>query len=134
MQYLVSFFRPEVLFNVRPDPIEALGFKILITLFSLCIIAGIAATYFIRVKKLDAYHIYGLRKIRIIFLTMGILGFLYALFAHEGALILSARIWFILWLIIAILWCTQLLLYFVKDVPRLLEERKKKKIFEKYLP
>ncbi len=134
MQYLVSFFRPEVLFNVRPDPIEALGFKILITIFSLCVIAGIAATYHIKVKKFDVYYIYGLRKIRVIFFTMGVLGFLYTLFAHEGALILSARIWFIVWVVTAILWSMQSLWYFAKDVPRLQEERKKKKIFEKYLP
>ena len=134
MQYLVGFFRPEVLFNVRPDPIEILGFKILVSIFSLCIVAGIAATYFIQVKKFDVYYIYGLRKIRIIFFTMGALGFLYALFAHEGAFILSARIWFILWVVATILWSTQSLWYFVKDVPRLQEERKKKRIFEKYLP
>ncbi len=134
MQYLVSFFRPEVLFNLRPDPIESAGLKILIVIFSLCIIACIAATYFIRVKKLNVYYIYGLRKMRIIFFTMGIFGFLYALFVHEGALILSARIWFILWVVATILWSIQSLLYFVKDVPRLQEERKKKKIFEKYLP
>lgn len=133
INYIISFFRPSLLFQMNPAPLEGLGLNILLVLFSLNIIAGVATIYVVRQKKFDSYINSGMKKIRTLFFTMGFFGFLYTFFAYEGAVILSARIWLLVWVASVIIWTYFIIIYFMKHVPRLKMESVKKRNFSKYL-
>lgn len=134
LEYILSFFRSELLFNIRPTPVDSTGLMILISIFGAALIFGVIAEFLIRKKKFDEYLKKGFRKIANVLVTMSILGFVYTFFAYEGATILGARFWILLWAIAFVAWIFVPLKYCLREAPRLRAEREKKINFEKYLP
>ena len=134
LNYIISFFRPGLLFNMRPSSLEGTGLYILLGLFGAIFVLGILAAIFLRKYHGDKLIIRGLKKIESAFITIGILGLAYTWTAYEGVAVLSARIWFLVLVAGLIIWLFFPLWYLVAKMPRIREEIKRKKEFEKYLP
>lgn len=131
-QYVVRYFYPGILFNMQPGSLEGLGLYILMVTFGVILMLGIITGFL--TKSNDKVLARGLKKIKNAFLTMGIIGYVYIFFASQGAKILSARFWFPLLLVILLFWLSYPVRYIVFKLPKLREEIKKRKEFEKYLP
>ena len=133
-QYIIRYFYPEILFNMQPGSLECLVLKILIVTFCIIIVLGIIAGFLTKAKTNDKMLARGLKRVKNAFLTIGIIGYVYIFFANQGAKILSARFWFPLLLVILLFWLSYPIRYIIFKLPKLREEIKKRKEFEKYLP
>lgn len=133
IEYIVNFFRPNVLFQMYPSPFEGRGLQILLLIFSLFFLLGLSLVYIIQSRRYDTIVNKGLKKIRTLFFIMSIMGYMYTFFAYEGAPFLSARIWFLIWFIITLVWLFFCLRYFRRELPKFREDLRKKRIYEKYL-
>lgn len=134
IEYIISFFRPNLLFQMYPSPLEGRGLQILLFIFSLFFLLGLSLIYIIQSRHCDIIVNKGLKKIRTFFFIMSIVGYIYTFFAYEGAPFLSARIWFLMWFIITLVWLFFCLQYFKRELPKFREYLEKKRIHEKYLP
>ena len=134
LNYITSFFRPGLLFNLAPSSLEGLGLNIVLIVFGVIIILGIVTRIFLQSKKGDKVLARGLKRIKNALYTMGILGFIYAFFSYQGARLLSARFWFPLLLLILAFWLYFPIKYIMVEVPKLREDIKNRKEFERYLP
>ena len=74
------------------------------------------------------------RKLSIWGWTMGLLGFMFLFFSIERVAFVSARLFYIVWITIAIWWVYYIIRYGINDVPRLVSERKEYIENQKYLP
>lgn len=133
INYFISFFRPELLFNFRPGPLEGIGLKISLTLSIVLLIAAIGISFYIK-KSQDRLLKKGLKKFSIILYTIGALILLYSWVAYEGAPFLSARLWFLLLIAGLAVWLILPIKFFVQEVPKLREDIKNRREYEKYLP
>jgi len=132
--YIVSYFRPGLLFNLAPASLEGLGLNIVLIVFGVIAVFGIILQIFAQSRKGDKVLSRGIKRVKNAFYTIGILGFIYAFFAYQGARLLSARFWFPLLLLILVFWIYFPIKYIMVEVPRLREDIKNRKEFERYLP
>ena len=134
MNYIVSFFRTEVLFNLRPAPLAGLGLKILVSGYGALIVLALVTGSVAKRRVADVSYNKGIKKIRNIFWTVGILGLVYTFFAYEGAVFLSARFWVVVLLAIMLVWFIFPLKYLLREIPVMKAEAQRKREVEKYLP
>jgi len=66
--------------------------------------------------------------------TMGVLGFILLFFSIERIWLISARVFYLFWFVLAVYWLYFPLRYLIKDVPRLLAAVQERQEKEKYLP
>jgi hypothetical protein len=66
--------------------------------------------------------------------TMGLLGFMFLFFSVERVAFVSARMFYLIWIGIAIWWIYYIIKYSINDAPRLVAERKEYLDKQKYLP
>ncbi len=85
-------------------------------------------------KKEDPWVARGFQKISSWCLSMGIAGLVIFFFAFERLPFLSMRIWFVAWLIGAIVWVVFIVKYFIKTVPQEKRKIKDKENLQKYIP
>lgn len=133
-RYIISYFRPGLLFNLQPSSLEGLGLEIVLIIFGVIILLGIVMGILIHAKKNDKVLTRGLKKIKNALLIVGVLGYMYAFFASQGARLLSARFWFPSLLAILIIWLFFPIKYIIFELPKIREDIKNRKEFEKYLP
>jgi hypothetical protein len=106
---------------------------ILAVLFGLFIVLGIISK--IRAAKIkDGLKIKGWRRLKNLFLTMGITGLVYLFFAWQGIALLAARFWLIIWLLVTLIWLGFIGRYLFWEVPKLRRNIEQKRKFEEYLP
>ena len=132
MDYLAYFFNPAHLFTVRPNAMNTRAIIILAVIFSILIIAGVVSK--VLAKTNDSLKAKGYTRFFYLFLSMGLIGYLYLFFAWQGAVLLSARFWLLILLIFALTWAGFIIKYLAKDAPKQREEINKKRQFEKYIP
>jgi len=134
MEYVLNFFQPGVLFNPRPERISAGGLQIMLAIFLILLIAATVLNFYMTARIRDKLLLRGLKKIRFMLFTMSILGFIYAWFAYEGAIFLSMRAIFLLWVIGFVVWAVFPVKFLLKDRPRIIKAWQEKKKYEKYMP
>jgi cytochrome c oxidase subunit IV len=133
INYLLHFFNPVYLFNLRPAIIQQTNLIVLIAFFGLLIVlAGFSRLLVIKTK--DGLKIKAYRRFSHLFLTIGILGLIYLFFAWQGVAILSARFWPLVLAIVALVWLVFIAKYLLMEIPKLRREIENKRKFEKYLP
>lgn len=132
LEYLRYFFNPSHLFSLRPTPLHSRAIIILAIVFSGCLIASLISKF--STKSKDALKAKGFLKLFHLFLTMGLLGYLYLLFGWQGAVLLSTRFWLLIWLAVFIVWLGFILNYLMVEVPKKRKEINQKRQFEKYIP
>ncbi|KKQ40853.1 MAG: hypothetical protein US58_C0012G0062 [Candidatus Magasanikbacteria bacterium GW2011_GWA2_37_8] len=67
-------------------------------------------------------------------LSMGLAGLLWMFFRQERVSFLAWRFWLLLWLVIFIWWGVKVIIYFIKRLPKIKEEKIKIQEVKKYLP
>jgi len=127
-----NFLRFDFWFNLRPGLFLGLSLKVILglilALIILAVVAGIG-------KKRWAKSLYAelWQSLYYFFLTNAIIGLVLVFFNYEMVPFLSARFWFLLWGISALVW-----LFFVYRVMVKIPQRKarleKEKEFNKYVP
>lgn len=133
IDYLKYFLNPGHFLSVRPNPMESRAIIILAVIFSLLLISGVASKI-VQKKIKDKLKIKGLRRLANIFLIMGVIGFVYLFFAWQGAVLLAARFWLVIWLASFLVWLFFGLKYLFSEAPKIREEIDRKRNFEKYIP
>lgn len=106
--------------------------KGLLALLGIFIIALIILKFVKMNHKRSLYHKL-ITKIEAFFWGNLIIGTFLWFFTYQGLRILSARLWFLIWFIIILIW-----IYFIikvmKQIPELREKLEKEKEFKKYIP
>ncbi|MBU1146171.1 hypothetical protein KKD80_01325 [Patescibacteria group bacterium] len=120
-------------FALRPSAIGnqtviilAIGFAIFLVLAIVC---GILA----KAKKQNPPLVKLFRKLKKMFSTMAVLGFIVLFFSYEQIYLLGSRFWFLLWFIGLIVWVVFISLYAVGKMPKEKDELEKKQKYLKYL-
>jgi len=133
IDYLQYFFNPAHLLSLRPPLMHPRALWILAIVFGACILSGVAIKL-LAGRQRDALKIKAMRRLTNMFITMGCVGFVYWFFAYEGAILLSARFWLLLWAAVICLWLGVIGYYRYGVVPKQRKEIQQKRQFEKYLP
>jgi hypothetical protein len=69
-----------------------------------------------------------------LFLSFGLLGFVWLFFLYEEVYLLGARFWLLILILGHLVWLAKIVLYLKLRLPKEKEEQEKKKTFRKYLP
>jgi predicted membrane channel-forming protein YqfA (hemolysin III family) len=122
-------------FWLNPGPPSLSGtylYSILLAL-GLVLVAYIIIRLYLAKKNHTEYKKL-LNKIGHLSITIVIIGYIWTFFANQGIPYLSMRIWILFLAIGAAVWSLFIIKYFLKDLPKEREEKRKKKQFAKYLP
>lgn len=120
--------------NLAPDPLMPQSVRILELLFCALIFLGVVAKIIASVKKSDYIFALGVKKFAPPFFVMGLLGLLLLLLDFERVSFLSARFWYVVWVLGALVWMIFIIKSLARDLParqRAIEERRK---LQKWLP
>jgi len=117
-------------FDLSPEPFMSTANTIIILFLGLLLLGGIL--FIILKKKNKLYKVLFERLYNFCFINL-IIGVLLFFFSWEEAYFLSARFWYMLWIIIMVVWLLELKKKSGK-ISDLRDKRKKRQEFEKYLP
>jgi LPXTG-motif cell wall-anchored protein len=117
-------------FDLSPEPFISIANTIIIAFLGLLLIGGIL--FLILQKKNKSFKVLFGKLNNFCFINL-IIGVLLFFFSWEEAYFLSARFWYMLWIIIMIVWLLEIKKKSGK-ISDLRDKRKKRQEFEKYLP
>lgn len=122
-------------FNRRPPALEPFFEQFFFYFFGALVVLALIITVVVKKKKKeDPLIARGFQKISSWCLTMGIFGLMIFFFAFERLPVLSMRIWFLVWLIAAIVWAAFIAKFFIKKIPAEKKKIKEQDNLAKYLP
>jgi hypothetical protein len=133
IEYLQFFFSPDHLFSLRPGVMQPRALIILGVIFGGLLLGGVA-TMLVTKKTRDGLKIKGYRRLTSLFFTIGSLGIVYMFFASQRAVLLAARFWLLVLLIVGAVWLSFIINYLFRVVPKKRQSLTQKRQFEKYLP
>lgn len=119
-------------FNSRPETLSPLGQKILISIAAIMGIIFIIIAIKAYGEKLKLYRP-SINKLLPFCLTNLLISLYLYFVSYELVPVLRARIWFVIWLLIAIFWIIRIVKDFFKRAKRRVELSKEEQI-KKYLP
>jgi DNA integrity scanning protein DisA with diadenylate cyclase activity len=117
-------------FNLKPESFSSVANIIILSFFGLLLISTIV--FFVLKNRKGIYKKLFNKLYEFSFINL-IIGLLLFFFSWQQVSFLSARFWYMLWLIIFVVWFIEI----IKKSGRisdLKEKRQKRKEFEKYLP
>ena len=132
IDYFQYFFNPAHIFGLRPGAMHRQAIIILAIIFAVFVVAAIVSKILTKTK--DALKAKGYKRFFHLFLTTATLGYVYLFFAWQGAVLLSARFWLLILIVVALIWAIFILKYLIKEVPKKRKEINQKRQFEKYIP
>jgi len=133
MEYLKYFFNPDHLLSLRPPVMSSRAAIILIIGYGLLIALGIF--YHLKAKRTnDGLKKKGYKQFNNLFLTIGILGWVYTFFATQGVVMLSSRIIIIILDLILIIWGGFIVKYLLVTVPAKRKKINQTNEMKKYIP
>jgi len=129
-----QFFDIQYWFTFNPGFLSdaaAIGFALF---FGLFLAIPICLSMMARKKRIatDPADKKVLGKVNTLFATMGVIGFLLLFFSYEAVPMLSMRFSYLLWGLGLAIWLYFIWHYTATEVPRIKDEREKKKQLEKY--
>lgn len=133
MEFIKNVLKPSYWIahqNIVPD----VWIYSLYILFGILILIGLVGMVLASTKKLRKPYRNLFFKLSVWGWVMGLYGLTQLFFAVQQIWILSSRGFWLLWLAIAIWWLYSIILYGVKDVPRLIASHNERVQREKYLP
>lgn len=130
----MNLFSLKFWFALQPVPLLPLYEFILLGIFSFLVVFAIVLRIVFLRKKSDPLLAKRLKHLRQMFLVMGVIGLAFLFFTYERAFILGARFWYLLWAVVFLVWLVFILRDLFKKMPHEKEEKRRKEIFEKYLP
>lgn len=133
MPYLQYFFNPAHLFSLRPEAMSNKAVTILVVVFAGLIILGILSK--LKTKKIkSALEAKVWSQFFSLSLTIGLCGLVYAFLASQGVILLAARFWLVLIMIVAVIWAGFIAKYMIVELPKKKLDIKKQQEFKKYIP
>jgi len=133
MGYLKYFFSPGHIFSLRPQAMSNRALIILAVAFALLILIGILFKL-ISLKTKDGLKVKAWRKMFYLFLSMGIVGFIYLFFAWQGVAVLSSRLLLLIIVLVIVVWLAFILHYLLFVIPKLRKDIEEKRKYQKYIP
>lgn len=133
MQYLQYFFNLSHIFSLRPPAMSGRAATILAVIF-IGLIAFGAFANFKRHKAKSGLDAKAWRQVFYLGFTIGILGFVYIFFASQGVVLLAARFWLLIIVLVAVVWAGFIIKYIKVELPKKKEVMKKNEEFQKYIP
>jgi len=129
-----NFFTLSYWFSPQPGPLMNSAAQFLLIVFGLCLIGAIIFYSIARIKKDDPVIFKLYSKIKNLFTTLAVVGFIILFFFWQQVPYLSSRFWVVIWLLILLIWAGFIGRFGFFEAPKRKEEIKKKRKFEKYLP
>jgi len=133
MEYFQELITSGRLFTMRPPAMQLRTVMILAGFFGLFVVLGIISKV-VSKKTNDGLRLKGWLRLFYLFMSMGLIGLGYLLFAWQGVTLLAARFWLIIWLITVIVWLIFIGIYMFSKVPKLRAKIEKQRKFDKYIP
>ncbi|MEA3272392.1 MAG: hypothetical protein U9P90_01860 [Patescibacteria group bacterium] len=121
-------------FSLQPVPLLPVYEFILLAIFAFLVVASIVLKIVFSNKKFGSRLARRITRLRLMFLTMGIIGLVFLFFTYERAFVLGARFWFLVWGVGFLVWLGILLYDLFKKMPIELKNCDKQDHYEKYLP
>jgi len=133
-EFLLQLITLDKLFTLSPTPINKSTFIMLAGFFVGFVV--IATIFFLLAKKNKKDYLLkkSYNNFAANFLTIGILGIIYAWFAYINVHAFSSRSFFILLMLVFLVWLGFILRFHLVKIPKVKKHREQKKDFEKYLP
>src|SRR3989338_3729872 len=130
--YLRYFFNPAHLFALQPPSLHQQAITMMAGAFGLLLLGGLFSR--VSSRGVDSLKAKGLKRLGSLGVTMGLLGYLYLFFAWQRAVLLGARFWLLIWLVVVLIWLFFILKYLLVMVPAKRREIDQRRRFERYLP
>ena len=130
--YLRYFFNPAHLFALQPPSLHQQAITMMAGAFGLLLLGGLFSR--VSSRGVDSLKAKGLKRLASLGVTMGLLGLLYLFFAWQRAVLLGARFWLLIWLVVVLIWLFFILKYLLMVVPAKRREIDQRRRFERYLP
>lgn len=129
-----QFFDLQYWFTLNPGFLSdtaTIGFAIF---FGLFFVAFVCLSMMVRKKKIaaDPEDRNIIARVNTLLLTMGIIGYLLLFFSYQAITLLSVRFFYLIWGLGVAIWAYLIWHFAVTEVPRLKDEKEKKKQLEKY--
>ena len=133
MEFIKAIIKPSY-WLTHQHPVPEIWTTGLLIFFGLIILVGLVTIIFRFSKRFPKPWRMLSGKLTVWAWTMGLLGLLVLFFSIEQIWLISARIFYIFWLVIALWWLYYIIVYALKDLPRILQRQKERDQKEKYLP
>lgn len=117
------------------QPFIAVGFAkwFWVLSFLFLVLCGLVAKI-VRQQKKDVTVKEWLRRLGNFTLSMGFWGLVWMFFRQERVAFLAWRFWLILWAAVFVYWGYKVIFYYVKRIPQIKEEKRRREEIAKYLP
>lgn len=133
MEFIKAIIKPSY-WLTHQHPVPEFWSVALIIFFGVLVALGLIAAILASIKKFKKPLRTLFTKISVFGWIMGLLGYVLLFFSIQQVAFVSARLFYLFWFATAVWWAYYIVLYAVKDVPRLIEMQKKREEKEKYLP
>lgn len=121
--------------TVAPGLVSVKFLIILAVIFGGVFVFGVVSRFLARYYQKKKSYLAGIYfKLSTLSLTMGVFGLMYYFFIYENIYLLSARFWFLIWLIGLVWWLLFLVKFYYVKLPAEKKTLSEREIFEKYLP
>lgn len=122
-------------FKLNPGPMSEIFLKFFTAVFicALLLMVVFKILYLLKSKK-DKIEATFYKKFYHLWLASSLTGFLILFFFYEEAYFLSARFWFLAWLIMIVIWLFFIIKYKLKVIPERKAQAEEKRRIKKYLP
>lgn len=128
---MANFFTINFWLNSRPGSLES-NAQIAFLVFLFLLVACYAVTY-VKLKNKSGSYTRILNSTQSLSLTNFIVGLFLLFFTYEQVPFLSSRVLFLVWFAEMAIWAYFIVSKFF-DIPKIKEEKEKKKEFQKYIP
>lgn len=129
-----NFFKLSFWFDITPEPYTLVVFWGLIGFFSLAIILGLAALFFLRKYQENKLAKKVWSKLMSWSYSAGLVGLILIFFRQQRAPYFGMRIIVAIWLAIVFVWLGFILKFWLLEVPKIKKEQEVKQQLRKYLP
>lgn len=118
---------------LQPDPAKGRVIAFYVVILLVLVLAGIVAMIVRQREKIKSVRLL-YQRVGAFGFTMGLSGLLLFWFRQKEVFFLGWRLWYALWLVIALIWLYRLLHYAFKRIPVIKAEHEERALKEKYLP
>jgi len=129
-----NFFKLSFWFDVIPDPYTLPVFWVLIGVFALTVILGLAALFFLKKYRENKLAKKVWSKFMSWGYTVGLVGLLLVFFKQQRAPYFGMRIIMGIWLLVVLVWLGFILKFWLLEAPKIKKEKQAKEQLRKYLP
>ncbi|MFZ5364506.1 MAG: hypothetical protein ACOZAG_03425 [Patescibacteria group bacterium] len=120
-------------FALRPTAPSKQTTIILAAGFGVFLATAIVLGFLAKTKKQNPPLAKLFRKLKKMFSTMGVVGFVLLFFSYEQIYLLGSRFWFLLWFIGLVVWIVFISLYAIKKMQKEKDDLERKQKYLKYL-